>query len=162
MASPDEAKWKEQVRSEIRSHICNQLPDIVTRLHGSKQYAIYTAFLNGELSETVFMDVPEGIRAAAGQILSVLEEPLGCNGPCLSYLKGTSTLGITFTRDNARIDNYCDTNWCGDEASRRSASDDLLKMTGGPTIFRSKSHATLALSSAEAEYVALDDVLGFR
>ncbi|KAI9917826.1 hypothetical protein PsorP6_012618 [Peronosclerospora sorghi] len=34
----------------------------------------------------------------------------------LRYLKGTATLGITFTRDNESIDTYSDAKWGGDKA----------------------------------------------
>ncbi|KAI9915687.1 hypothetical protein PsorP6_007792 [Peronosclerospora sorghi] len=134
IASHDATKWKEAIRSEIQSHICNHTWDMVTRPHGLKvigckwvfslksdetgkiirykvclvargflqtlgfdysktyspvasmntvraflalccrcgylvkQYDIKTAFFNGELSEMVFMDVSEGIRAADGQV----------------------------------------------------------------------------------------------
>ncbi|KAI9920478.1 hypothetical protein PsorP6_015587 [Peronosclerospora sorghi] len=99
------------------------------------------------------------IRMSLSMLSQYLEEPRKPHWNAvvsvLRYLKVTATLGITFTSDNASIDNYSDANWGGDKASRRSTSGVLVEMTGGPIIFRSKRQATVALASAEAEYVAL-------
>ncbi|KAI9920719.1 hypothetical protein PsorP6_001590 [Peronosclerospora sorghi] len=65
----------------------------------------------------------------------------------LRYLKGTATLGITLTRENASIDTYSDANWGGRAA--------LHQITDGPNIFWRKRQEPVALSSAEAKYVAL-------
>ncbi|GMF31616.1 unnamed protein product [Phytophthora fragariaefolia] len=50
---------------------------------------------------------------------------------------------------------FSDANCGGDKASRRSSSGVLILMCGGPVVYKSKRQATVALSSAEAEYMAM-------
>lgn len=74
----------------------------------------------------------------------------------LRYLKGTELICIHYSRggDDALVA-YSDANWGGDINSRRSTSGVLLQFAGGPILFKSKKQSTVALSSAEAEYIAL-------
>lgn len=50
---------------------------------------------------------------------------------------------------------YCDANWGGDTATRRSPSGVLVLFGGGPVVYKCKRQSTVALSSAEVEYMAL-------
>ncbi|GMF22946.1 unnamed protein product [Phytophthora lilii] len=73
----------------------------------------------------------------------------------LCYLKGTATLGIQFRRNKHLVlEAFADANWGGDRLTRRSTSGVLL-LLGAPVVFKSKRQATVALSSAEAEYMSL-------
>ncbi len=63
----------------------------------------------------------------------------------LRYLKGTSEFGIIFRGDEP----------AGDREDRKSTSGYLFQIAGGPVSWRSKKQDTAALSTAEAEYVAL-------
>ncbi|KAE9090712.1 Copia protein [Phytophthora fragariae] len=76
----------------------------------------------------------------------------------LHFLKGTFTRGIRFcceSGDRTGIRAYADANWGGDKQTRRSTSGVLLLLGGGPVVYKSKRQNTVALSSAEAEYMAL-------
>ena len=74
----------------------------------------------------------------------------------LRYLKGTSNLGIVFKRDSPDIPvAFTDADWAGDVGDRKSTSGYLFCISGGPVSWRSKKQSTVALSTAEAEYVAL-------
>jgi hypothetical protein len=73
---------------------------------------------------------------------------------CLQYLKETASLGIQFTGESdTKI--YCDSNWGGHEEKRVSRSGYAIMINGGPVVFRSILQRTQALSTAEAEYMAL-------
>ena len=50
---------------------------------------------------------------------------------------------------------YSNANWAGDKEDRKSMSGYLFPFTGGPMSRRRKKQDTVALSTAEAEYVAL-------
>jgi hypothetical protein len=73
------------------------------------------------------------------------------------YLRGTSKVGITFRGSNGDLEQlhgYCDSNWGGDLDTRRSTTGYVFFMNG-PICWRSKLQPTVALSSVEAEYMAI-------
>ena len=74
----------------------------------------------------------------------------------LRYLKGTSNLGIVFKGDSPDGPAvFSDADWAGDAGDRKSTSGYMFCIAGGPVSWRSKKQSTVALSTAEAEYVAL-------
>jgi len=50
---------------------------------------------------------------------------------------------------------YCDADWAGDVDDRRSTTGCVLLLHGCPIVWLSKKQATVALSTAEAEYMAM-------
>ncbi|KAG6616766.1 RxLR effector candidate protein [Phytophthora cinnamomi] len=57
----------------------------------------------------------------------------------------------------AELCGYSDADWAGDIESRRSTSGYAFMMNGGCISWRSKKQRTVALSSTEAEYMALSE-----
>ena len=63
-----------------------------------------------------------------------------------------------FTRGKgSRICGYTDADWAGDIESRRSTSGYVFMMNGGCISWKSQKQRTVALSSTEAEYMALSE-----
>ena len=52
---------------------------------------------------------------------------------------------------------YSDSDWGGDKETRQSTSYYVFKMANGPVSWRPKRQKTVALSSCEAEYMALTE-----
>jgi transposase InsO family protein len=80
----------------------------------------------------------------------------------LRYLKGTTELGISFSRgSSSEVDllGYSDADWAGEEDSRRSTTGYSFFLAGGPVSWCSKLQQAVALSSAEAEYLALSSAV---
>eukprot|EP00873_Tetraselmis_striata_P018760 jgi/Tetstr1/439024/TSEL_027516.t1 len=76
----------------------------------------------------------------------------------LRYLKGTPGMGITYGATEpggARLVVYSDSDWAADTSNRRSQSGDISMLNGGAIGWNSKQQETTALSTTEAEYVAL-------
>lgn len=77
----------------------------------------------------------------------------------LRYLKGTTDLGIVFTKDTQvtepGLTGYCDASWGGDLDSRCSTTGYVFHIANGPVVWRSKLQKAVAKSSAEAEYLAV-------
>ena len=72
------------------------------------------------------------------------------------YLKRTIDLKLQYQkRDNDELVGYCDADWASDLDSRHSVSGSVFIMTGGAVSWMSHKQATVALSTTEAEYVAL-------
>ncbi|KAE8969014.1 hypothetical protein PR001_g27622 [Phytophthora rubi] len=100
------------------------------------------------------------ICVAVGILSQHLEDPREMHWRAavrvLRYLKGTLSTGIKYCRGTQlRLLAFSDANWGSDLSTRRSTSGVLLQLCGGPVVFKAKKQATVALSSAEAEYMAI-------
>ena len=73
----------------------------------------------------------------------------------LRYLSGTKNRGITFGGGDLFIQGYSDSDWAGDKEQRKSTSGYVFMLNNGPISWCSKRQTTVALSSTEAEYMAL-------
>eukprot|EP00873_Tetraselmis_striata_P003405 jgi/Tetstr1/423669/TSEL_014303.t1 len=78
----------------------------------------------------------------------------------LRYLKNTQTLGLTFSGGKAYglLHGYCDADWAGDVVSRRSTTGFVFMLCGAAMSWKSQLQATVALSTAEAEYMAFKHI----
>ena len=74
----------------------------------------------------------------------------------LRYLKGTTNLGILYS--NTGMDKcigYTDADWAGDQDDRKSTSGYIFLLCGGAISWKSQKQKCVALSTAEAEYIAM-------
>ena len=73
-----------------------------------------------------------------------------------SDLLGTVKLGILFRKQSLyECIGYSDADWGGDQDDRRSTSGYIYTIGGGPVSWSSRKQGSVALSTSEAEYVAL-------
>jgi hypothetical protein len=76
----------------------------------------------------------------------------------MRYLSATKDMGITFSRSDPELfmlKAYTDSDWAADKDTRRSVTGYVFFLGGSPISWKSKSQPTVALSSTEAEYMAL-------
>jgi hypothetical protein len=75
----------------------------------------------------------------------------------LRYLAGTTNKGVSYRKGDvdSKLVVFSDSDWAGCKTTRRSTSGFLVYFAGGPISWKSKMQPTIALSSCEAEYVAL-------
>ena len=74
----------------------------------------------------------------------------------MRYLKGTVNYGIHYSKKGSQeYICYSDADWAGDTDDRRSTSGYLFQISGGAVTWSSKKQSCVALSTAEAEYIAL-------
>ena len=72
------------------------------------------------------------------------------------YLKGTLRFGMVYEKQNSsNFAGYADADWAGDINDRKSTSGYCFKYGSGLISWRSNKQSCFALSTAEAEYVAL-------
>ena len=72
------------------------------------------------------------------------------------YLKGTINLGLKYERsDDSSLIGFSDADWAGDMDNRHSTTGNLFVMSGGAISWLSRKQSVVALSTTEAEYVAL-------
>eukprot|EP00253_Pinus_taeda_P003540 PITA_03540 len=71
------------------------------------------------------------------------------------YLQGTQNYGLWYPRDaDLTLHDYTDADWAGSMDDRKSTSGGALFMGSRLVSWFSKQHSSIALSTAEAEYVA--------
>ena len=62
---------------------------------------------------------------------------------------------VLYRPDELNLTGYSDADWAGDTEDRKSTSGYVFMMSGSAVSWRSKKQSSVALSTAEAEYVAL-------
>src|SRR5436190_13184621 len=74
------------------------------------------------------------------------------------YLVGTQDYALVFDglSDQGLIA-YTDSDWASDPTDRKSITGYMIKLANGTFSWRSHTQTTIALSSTEAEYMALSD-----
>jgi Reverse transcriptase (RNA-dependent DNA polymerase) len=73
----------------------------------------------------------------------------------LRYLQGTKKTGLVYySTGNLTVEGFCDADWAGDLSDRKSTSGYVFIQAGGAVSWKSKRQLTVALSTAEAEYMA--------
>lgn len=74
------------------------------------------------------------------------------------YLKGTIGLKLRFRKDKiGRIYAFCDSDWASDPDKRRSCTGFTVQMASASISWHSHLQEIVALSSTEAEYIALSE-----
>jgi len=103
------------------------------------------------------------IMCAVGQLSQFNSNPsskhLAAAKRVLRYLKGTSKLGITYSPPITRLTGYSDADWAGDVNTRRSTTGYVVMLNNGAIAWRSKRQITVALSTMEAEYMAMAEAV---
>jgi hypothetical protein len=75
---------------------------------------------------------------------------------------GTINLGLNFTVSSDPdpcIETYTDSDWGGDTVDRKSTTGYVIFLNNNPVSWRSKKQTTIALSTCEAEFMALADAI---
>ena len=74
----------------------------------------------------------------------------------MRYLKDTQNYGLLYKKvESASCIGFSDSDWAGDVGDRRSTSGYVFQIGGTSISWRSKKQSCVALSTAEAEYIAL-------
>lgn len=78
----------------------------------------------------------------------------------LRYIKGTLKLALVFKKTvDFKLVGYSDSDWAGDKADRKSITGYVFMLGSCAISWKSKKQQTVALSSTEAEYMALGDTV---
>ncbi|GBM68121.1 Retrovirus-related Pol polyprotein from transposon TNT 1-94 [Araneus ventricosus] len=75
----------------------------------------------------------------------------------LRYLKKTINFGLIFKRTDEPLFGYTDTDWANSLDDRKSYTGFCFILSGSAISWESRKQCTVALSSTEAEYMALSD-----
>ena len=75
----------------------------------------------------------------------------------LRYLKGTQGLGLKYQKTEKPLCGYVDADWANCTTDRRSYTGYMFILGGCPITWEARKQRTVALSSTEAEYMALSE-----
>jgi len=74
----------------------------------------------------------------------------------LRYLKGTANFALEYNGGSSeKVKGYSDADWAGSLDDRRSTTGYVFTMNGAAVTWSSKKQPTVALSTTEAEYMAM-------
>ena len=108
------------------------------------------------LSNRTRPDLTYSVSKAARYCANPTEENWSFVKRILRYLNGTLNFGIAYSKvDSPMLIGYSDADWAGDVTDRKSTSGYCFKFNNGIISWRSNKQNCIALSTAEAEYVAL-------
>src|SRR3984957_7798873 len=133
----------------------------------NKQHDLYRSIIGALMyaANTTRVDIAHVVGQLSRYAASPCEHHLEASKHVLRYLKGTESLGLVFGINNSTNNSdslttfnlvaYSDANWTGDLENRKSTTGTIIKFNGDVISWLSKKQSTIALSSAEAEYMAL-------
>ena len=70
-------------------------------------------------------------------------------------MQGTKSFCLKFTKDSSDLVGFVDSDWGSDKRDRKSYTGYVFKLSGGVISWKSTKQRTVALSSTEAEYMAI-------
>jgi hypothetical protein len=72
----------------------------------------------------------------------------------LAYIASTSGMGLVYGREKGGLVGFCDADYAGDVDTRRSTTGYVFLLAGAVISWQSRLQQTVAVSTAEAEYMA--------
>ena len=101
-------------------------------------------------------DISHAVGALSKFNSAPIEARLTAAKLIITYLKGTINVSIQYRKTgNLKVIGYSDEDWAADMEHRNSTTGNVFIMAGGPISWLSQKQSTVALSTAEAEYIAL-------
>ena len=118
---------------------------------------VFYPSLVGSLLYTAIAPRPD-ISYAVGVVAQFCGSPnqshLAAAKRILRYLKGTAQYALSYRKD-CDIVGFSDSDWAGNLDDRKSISGNLFVYGGGVSSLLSKKQPVIALSTSEADYIAL-------
>jgi hypothetical protein len=111
-------------------------------------------------------DIAHAVSALATHSNDPKPEHLKGVARVMRYLRGTAKVGLLYVGkrigdkdwdENPILSMYSDSDWAGTPIHSRSTTGLLAKLAGGPVTWKSKLQTIIALSSSEAEYIAVGE-----
>lgn len=99
-------------------------------------------------------DIAQAVGALSRYMAHPTEHHWSTAKGVLRYLASTPDVGIVFKRGGCTLVGYCDADYAGDIDTRRTTTGYVFLMGDGAVSWCSKLQPTVALSTAEAEYMA--------
>ena len=129
---------------------------------GQVDIKLYQAMIGSlnYLSQTCRPDIAHAVNSVSRHTSNPSPSHLVAVKRILSYLSGTIDVGLKYvkpvtTENNITITAYTDADWGGDHVDRRSTTGYVILVNNCLVSWATKKQPTIAISSAEAEYMAI-------
>jgi hypothetical protein len=103
------------------------------------------------------------IMCAASTLSQFLKNPsskhLAAAKRVLRYFQDTLKMGIKYRPPPTHLSGFSDADWAGDINTRRSKTGYVVMLNNGAIAWRSQLQTTVALSTMEAEYMAVAEAI---
>ena len=100
-------------------------------------------------------DIAQAVSAVSKYNSNPTEAHLTAVKRILRYLRGTLDLALTYRKSSSGLIGYTDSSWANDLDDRHSTTGNLFLLGEGAVSWLSKRQTVVAVSTAEAEYIAL-------
>lgn len=102
-------------------------------------------------------DISQAVNDASKKTDNPSKEDIIAVKKIMKYLNGTRNKGILFRKRGniSKLDAYCDADYADCTSTRRSMTGYIILFSGAPISWCSKKQPIVALSSTEAEYIAV-------
>jgi hypothetical protein len=107
-------------------------------------------------------DIAYAVSAAGAFNANPGEQHMTAAKRILRFLKGTAADGLQYraeAEDGLVLVGFADADWAGDTESRKSTGGYVFMLAGGTVSWSSRRQQTVALSSTEAEFMALSEAV---
>jgi hypothetical protein len=98
-------------------------------------------------------DISQAVGALARFVSAPQKEHWDAARALLRYVRGTSSFGIWYGFKRG-LHGWCDADYAGDLVTRRSTTGFVFTLNGGAVSWSSRLQPTVAVSTAEAEYMS--------
>ncbi|KAJ9524188.1 hypothetical protein QJQ45_005009 [Haematococcus lacustris] len=98
-------------------------------------------------------DIAYAVGALARHMAAPTQQHWAAAKAVLSYLKGSASQGLVFGGNDC-LQGYCDADYAGDKDTARSTTGYVFTLHGAAISWSSRLQPTVAMSTAEAEYMA--------
>ncbi len=100
-------------------------------------------------------DIQQAVGTVSKYCANPLESHMTAAKRILQYLRGTKSFGLRYAPQGKQLISYADADFAGDLTDHHSTSGYCFVLASGLICWRSKKQSVIALSTANAEYVAL-------
>lgn len=108
-------------------------------------------------------DITHAVNMTSRYMQQPTQTHMRASKKIIRYMRATSEYGIRYNNNNSdskvTVSAYCDSDWAGDKSDRRSTTGYCVYVNDNLISWNTKKQQTVALSSAEAELMAITEAV---